>query len=302
MKATICAVASMMPALPVSHLIPTATTLNNTASPSVDTKSPQRRRTHFSMWPHLPTSLKLAILDILLVDPSASPVSELFHYTLHKYHVDLTSLLLTSSSMQDLAWRSYYKHGIVLKPDWNAAEDHFIRMPSAAAATHIRRVEVHLETPDIFRGVKMKWGVEDLEDLGCLVRPVECSGEERLYCAKKMAWSRRLTNVVTLKIVLDVKSEYPWYGTCLKGIEGWTDIFKHVVGVVTQAQFVQVEVHGFKCDAKAEVELWTVEAGGFTRHVEGAVGACECGCQEKVARAFREFLSSQGESVAEDTK
>jgi hypothetical protein len=269
-------------------------------TPSLDTK-----RSHylpnFSKWAKLPTSLKLAILDILLVDPSAFPVSELFHYTLHKHHVDLTSLLLTSSSRRDLAWRSYYKHGIILKPDWNAAEDRLIRTPSAAAATHIRRAEVHLETPDVFRVVN-EWGVEDLEDLGCLVRPVECSGEEKLYCAKKMAWSRRLTNVVTIRIVLGVKREDQWNGTCLEGMVGWMDVFKHVESVVTRAQCVEVEVHGFKCDAKPEVELWTAEAGRFLRHVEGAAGACEYRCQEKAARAFREFFVSQRASVVEDTK
>jgi len=193
---------------------------------------------------------------------------------------NVMSLLYTSKEMRDLAWRSYYKHGIVLRSEFNGTGYRVIRHPSNLTAPYVRRVEVHLEVPNIFSAHRF-WEdtssnkpFKDMWQFLHFFRPI---GREQhaKYWDLKVAWQRRLDRIETLKIVLEVKGTCGM--PCLKGSESWKDMFRHVT-VTTMARCVEVEVRGFQC--------------GMI-HESGKMEPCSFDCTGMVARGMREFILSQ---------
>jgi hypothetical protein len=233
--------------------------------------------TTFHSWPLLPEEVKLNVLDILLVGARKTGISATSHdtHTNSDSTHDLVALLRTSKDTRDLAWRSYYRHGIVLAPEFNNDCFRIMRSPSTTVSPHIRRVELRLRVPNIF-GAKKAWSAEPkastfagMEELLCLLQPVG-HGEHAQYWGKKVAW-QRMENVQTLKIVLRVKG----VPVCLEGSEAWKGVFWHV-GVAARAKGVQVVVEGFRC----------CEAG-----------TCEWDCKGEVEKAIREFVVGQPERM-----
>jgi hypothetical protein len=163
-------------------------------------------------------------------------------------HSDLEPLLSTSREMRDLAYRSYYKYGIILKPVYNWACFRVVKIPCAEAARHIRRIELHLDIPNVLRSGKI-WR-HRTEELLHLLRPEDADSSS----ARKSAWQRKLPSVDTLKVRLTMERSNRDYGLCLQGEKGWKEMFRHVV-VDIAARYVEVEVSGFKCD---KVEYDTV--------------------------------------------
>jgi hypothetical protein len=130
--------------LVVCNLCPTSSTA------AAQSSNPQS----FYSWAHLPTSIKLDILDLVLVGNRNWAVAAEMH-ALHSMHSDLEPLLSTSREMRDLAYRSYYKYGIILKPVYNWACFRVVNIPCDEAARHIRRIELHLDIPNVLRSGKI---------------------------------------------------------------------------------------------------------------------------------------------------
>ncbi|KAH7082448.1 hypothetical protein FB567DRAFT_594921 [Paraphoma chrysanthemicola] len=213
----------------------------------------QRPSPIFHRWANLPTDLKLQILDAILVKNRIRGMKP----PLHRYYTQTTgivSLLCASKEMRDLAYRSYYRHGVVLVRGEMGKDDRKpMLLPSLGAAIYVPRVEVHLYTE-----YRCKNGASSEYDYRYeLVEFLESS--HRLV---------RFTNMSSLKIVWEVNYN------CLKHVDGWWNRLEKLTGPFP-VPFVLVVIQGFRCDG-----------------TKGNGPACPHDCTARVAKALEKLFGS----------
>jgi hypothetical protein len=245
----------------------------------------------FHPWPQLPSSLKRAVLDLLLLNGRA--VTTYSHdactFTAKSHEVWTTSrallaLLSISKETRDLAYRSYYKHGVILRTKFSADETGFLRAPSKLVSPHIRRVELRLHVPSIF-SANNEWDLvpdgfemQELQELLHLLRLLGTDEKSTRYIGEKTAWQRELRHIETLKIELFVKGKESWrHAPCLEGSEAWKGIFGYLA-VATSAKCADVRVVGFACGADKRA----------TR-----MDPCPWDCEGTVVKDLQVFIVSQ---------